>query len=197
MTNNFCAVAAAVFALLNLTAPAQATTIQWDLTNVVVASDPTITLTGYFDYDTVANSAPNTESPNYNITVYESSLPLGNCLPTGGCAMNFETTNSVVGGSGEGTPTGNFLLVGADPFDGTVSVITLASSSEFWFVAPDGMPFTGSLTEVSSVPLPAALPLFGCAVLGLVVAASRRKIFASSGHDFTSGISSTTECQIA
>jgi hypothetical protein len=172
MTEKLCTIA--VFALLNLTAPAQAATIQWDLTNVVVASDPAITLTGYFDYDTVTNSIPNTQSPNYSITVYQNSVPQGNCLPIGGCAVEFETTSTVLGGSG-GPPIGNFLLVGTAPFDGTVPVVPLASSSLFWFIAPYGMPVTGSLTEVSSVPLPAALPLFCCAVLGLVVAASRVK----------------------
>jgi hypothetical protein len=76
MTKKFAVAAAAVLALLAAADPAHAATIEWNMTDVSTSfSGPGtggIDLSGYFNYDTVANSggSPDGWSPisNYNIT---------------------------------------------------------------------------------------------------------------------------------
>jgi hypothetical protein len=154
--------AAALFALLTVTAPTRAATITWELTDVVAATNPAITFTGYFDYDTVAN-APNlgtTGAPNWNINEYQNGQLLFNFHPSGSNGATFVGSENAFD-LRSSTQFGNLYLASAagidSPFAGQLSVIPLdPDASIFWYFAPFGTPVTGSLTE--AVPLPAALP---------------------------------------
>jgi len=182
MTKKF-SLAAAVLALLAAADPAHAATIEWDLVNVNNTSG--IGLTGFFDYDTVANSGSAEWSPIANYSITETGVE-----PT---PFTFSSSTGSqlfagLGGSeislfqnGPSEPTflpGDFGLaaagllssLGTDTIMGGI-VLPPSNSSE-----PD---IFGSIEgrDVSAAPLPPALPMFGSALLALAgfAAWSRRR----------------------
>jgi hypothetical protein len=198
-------IAAAVFALLTVTAPAHAAIIQWNLDNVAEIGNPSVTFTGFFDYDTVANAGGGA-SPDFSITMLTGGSP----------DFTWSPSNSfgVFGGSGEGNAIFNtgtnspaplpflftglnlvaevpdVLVHGTPPYafgDGSFSPLTLQNNTggclahgSCFYEGPAGqfaVGLQGSLTtaEVSPVPLPAALPLFSSGVIALAGLAWRSR----------------------
>ncbi len=178
MTKKF-AVAAAV-ALLTLTGPAHAATIQWNLDNMAEVGNPGVKFTGFFDYDTVTQN-----SPFWNISMSGSDGSFNFVPPNSFAAFANGAfgpqfgfgTNGINGNPVQGVPgvlQVIVILAGLGlPFDGSVSTIPLYSPASFLAEIHGGNvghttgesagQLSGSLTEVSAVPLPAALP---CSAVG-------------------------------
>jgi hypothetical protein len=182
--------AAITLTLLALISPAHAATIQWDLSGVTGEILPAVTVTGFFDYDTIAKSVT-----NYSFTVNGPALGQG-----GLGSFTFTPSNSYIQGNGgntssigggiynDGTTVANLenLLLGTVPgsFDGTsgsplpvndggvgrVTEIAVLVGNEL--LAPGSFvstPLEGEFIEasVSAVPLPPTLPMFGAALFAL------------------------------
>ena len=153
-------------------------------------ANPSVTFTGFFHYDTLANAGGGSSS-DFSITMLTGGSP----------DFTWSPSNSFGGfpGSGGGTPvfetgtnaplpfTGvNLAANFPNAFDGSVSTIALEGAfgdgcNGSFFYAGGACSFgtvglQGSLTtaDVSAVPLPAALPLFGSAVLGLAGFGARK-----------------------
>ena len=175
---------AVAFGLLSATAPANATLIQWKLVDVAEISNPDVTFTGFFDYNTARGPLP-----DYSITMSVGGLP----------SFTWSLANSRANAGRNGdplfvraiaNPQEELELDGNHPLDGSVSTIPLLSGFgglalsyfEASSLSPESgdLTLSGSLTDVSAVPLPAALPLFGSAVLALGAFACwrRRKVLA-------------------
>jgi hypothetical protein len=195
--------AAAIIALLTVTTPARAAIIQWNLLNVSSTDFPSITFTGFFDYDTVANAAPGPiptlpswkvavgASPDFSITMFNGGSPEFTWSPSNSFGLFSDTPGATpIFQTGTGSPLDPLTLINLVPgiisFNGAVSPIALlgpwcspgCDGSGFYL---DGGLFSaglqGSITtaEVSAVPLPPALPLFGWGVLALAGLAWRSR----------------------
>jgi hypothetical protein len=176
MTNRICA--AAVFALLALTAPAHAATIQWNLGNV---TDGAGTVIGFFDYNTNTNTVTNWDiidiesSPPPLDAFFTPQLSVGPCLFPfcGGGSIDFTTDLLVQVGGEPYFGDRQLSLDPLDPLDGSVTQVPLGSGSslsggpaEFYVPILSGA-YLVDAEEVSAVPLPPALPMFGSAVIAL------------------------------
>ena len=191
MTRRYCI--AFVFALITfagMSSPADAVIVQWDLTDVHVTDNPSITFAGFFDYDTVANAGSAGASPNWNITEFVGGVSSFVSSPSdpndfGGFAFDsFSGPTFEAGSNPPSVPVFMALtLTGNLPFDGSVSSIPLigfngscdTSSFNDGGACSGSVGVSGSLTEVSAVPLPPALPMFGAALIGLGGFAWRRR----------------------
>jgi hypothetical protein len=193
MTKKF---AAAMFALLTLTAPVRAATITWYLNAAPefqgLGQFPEFngeTITGFLDWNTVTNT------PTAWNFVGKGPTPFGGitftCDPTCGAAI---ATNP----HQQGLNLGNVALgIGTiSALDGPAHLLLLNSNSSLRlshrsnvFGMPDDVPIEaeifGTLSDtppaVPAVPLPPALPLFGSAVLGLAGFAAYRSRRAARG----------------
>jgi hypothetical protein len=158
------------------------TTYVWDV-NASDASNPADTLTGYIDYDTATNAVT-----KYSLTGQGGSLAGFSVNSANGTVNNFtfpvfdagSATNrvslSVLGADGPTSLPGlsnlpvlslanSFALPNEVNFENIGSVITLAGD----------MNFVGSVADVSSVPLPAAAPMFLAGLLGLAAFGWRKR----------------------
>jgi hypothetical protein len=189
---------AAAAAFLTVTAPAHAALIQWNLDNVTEQGNPSVTLTGFFDCDTVANVAaglPTGFSPNFSITELGGGPSLTWSSLNSNSPFDFSSLGPRFTFVGDGLTDGLGELI-IDPnnsFDGSVPTLPLVAGS--FLLAQDCsggqctnrdfLPLAGSLTatDISAVPLPAALPLFGSGVMMLAGFAARRggKVFPRRG----------------
>jgi hypothetical protein len=164
MTRTF---AAAIFALLAVTAPLHAATIQWDLSGVTA---PGVTVTGFFDYDTVpCCSAAN--FPDYNLTLTGAGTtftftPFNSYLEeTGSASLNVMNNGVTI------TNIEDLGLSSLGDFGSTTPTLSLSNS--IFFIKDPRVQAEGTLNgelikaPVSPVPLPAAFPLFGSALAGL------------------------------
>jgi hypothetical protein len=166
MTKKFCT-AAAVFVLLTLTAPARAASI-----------------TEYINLD-----FGNGYTVIGNITFYDVPNYLGHpFFPCVGCRDVPPPANLYLNGSplaaydgrfgdiwGLGNPTGEplyWLTPNGDSVDGLTSSLGHLPTTFADFFLNDSPAVSG---DVSVVPLPAALPLSGTAILGLAGLAWRRR----------------------
>jgi hypothetical protein len=177
---------AAAVALLTVAAPARAAIIQWNLDGVHVTDNPSMTFTGFLDYDTVANAGTSGSSANYNITEFVGGAPSFTwSLSNSGTAFgNAVFTGPIFEVGSLDSPQMFLGLTGNLPFDGSVSTIPLIGSDgtcdTSYFVegaCATGLGLSGSLVEasVSAAPLPAALPLFGSGVIALAGFAWQRR----------------------
>jgi hypothetical protein len=166
------------FALFAVTTPARATIIQWDFfgvgNNVVVGPNDTATVSvaGYFDYDTATDGLAFSLANPFGYQVYENGNLALNCLVQGQCGLTVSNNNTVSAGS----PTlPLFTLTAPYSLDGSTPV--MPGTGFLFVIASFGTSDTGAFVEartipppvpaVSAVPLPAALPLFGTALAGL------------------------------
>jgi hypothetical protein len=150
-------IAAAIFALLALTAPVCAATIQWNLDDVSATQDPEENVSGFFDYNTTTNTFS-------NFTSFASSAP--NVYPFELSPQNF---SSVSGSNSQFTASNSFpvdsvtLSVATGGLRGTSgSILPLIISQSSFCCGIGGYTYTlqGSISDVSAVPVPAAFPLF-------------------------------------
>jgi hypothetical protein len=89
-------IAAAVFALLTVTAPAHAATIQWDFfgvgdNSVVTGLGPTfakISVAGYFDYDTTTGAVSSLLPDPFDYQVYSNGNLALDCFNGQGCQLS-------------------------------------------------------------------------------------------------------------
>jgi hypothetical protein len=172
-------IAAAVFALLTVTASAHAATIQWDFfgvgNNPVVVGGTypnntyaTVSVAGYFDYDTTTGGLASVAHPFDYQFYYNGSLA---SICTVGCDL-FLNNNTISLGA---IASGVFTLTAPQPLDGSVPI--MSGTNGFLYVfAPNGTSATGAFVEGKTIqtpppqayaPLPDALPLFGTALLAL------------------------------
>jgi hypothetical protein len=172
--------AAAIFALLVLSAPARAATIQWNLSNITPVEAVGVTVTGFFDFDTTAPCCLPSEMPSYAFRLTDNGSTIYNFIPSnsvfediggGGSSLEFVLENT--GATITNIDTLYFTLDAG--LDGTLgpalnltgtNFATLFSSSKFGL---QYFQLQGQLVEapISAVPLPAALPLFGAALAAL------------------------------
>jgi hypothetical protein len=180
MARYFCA--AFVFALAAVAPPAHAAIIEWDLTNVAEVSNPSVTFTGFFDYDTSSNPSSGMHVNNGSITMFNSGSPVF----TWTSADQFDEfygKDIVAGSGGPGFDSGIALGV-STPFDGSVTTLPLITGGGYSFFqftditssTQTTFDLSGSLTEasISAVPLPPTAPMFAVAVLALGAFARRR-----------------------
>jgi hypothetical protein len=180
----FCS--AAVFALLTVAAPARAAIIEWNLDDVAEIGNPSVTFTGFFDYDTVANAGPSGTSPNFNITELVGATPTLTFSPTNSTSF-FDNLSSfglgprfgLEGGSAGDAALLELIIANNGTFDGSVPLTPLFRAQlTTAFLTPqiEQVQLSGLLTSnASAVPLPAALPLFGSGVMMLAGFAVRRR----------------------
>jgi len=168
--------AAALFALLAVIVPARATTIQWDFSDIApYQSVAPITVTGFFNFNTGPCCLPS-EYPNYDLTLTDNGNTIYQFIPSNSFFETIDTGGFVLENNGASiTNLDSILLTNVAGFDGTIgptlnlshtNLDALFTSSKFGFV---NLQLQGQLVEapVSTVPLPAALPLFGTALAGL------------------------------
>jgi len=174
MTKKFC-IAVAIFALLAVTAPVHATTIQWDLVNVTDTEGDGLSFTGFFDFN------GNGFSSNYSLTV-SGWQPTPVTATPSNSALNLASSQSSSGFAL--VPNGGGIVCCGDtgvsvngPLDGSVPALSIISGESYFYTAPGvWVPLEGSIQEasVSATPLPPALPLFGSALLALAGFAAYR-----------------------
>jgi hypothetical protein len=184
---------AAVLALLAITAPAHAATIQWDLRGVTgFEENPAQTVTGFFDYNTTTQTFP-----YYYFSVSDNPLIQG-----GVGTFALTPSNSYIQSGGPNSiqiyndcySDDNAEILSLSPsgatasYDGTSGPLLLVSPSESevahlinigdllnigggrYVSLQEGgdTVLQGELVETAVTPLPPALPMFGAALLALV-----------------------------
>jgi hypothetical protein len=171
-------IAAAVIALLTVTAPADAATIQWDFSGITpFESVAPITITGIFDFDAASPCCLSSEIPDYNLTLVYNGSTIYNFTPSNSF---FETEPPTFVLENNGATITNLQSILFNPsnaaeLDGTLgstinlsrtNLAALFTSAKYGFV---DLQLQGQLVEapVSAVPLPPALPMFGAALLAL------------------------------
>jgi hypothetical protein len=166
--NMLCGVAA-LAALLSHSAPAQASLIEYTLDNVTSVGNPAGTVTGFFDFDTSLNSVT-----SFSIT---SQFGVGSPFNVMLNPSNSTATFAYHAGFPEIFMAGSLYLdisgtpqptIGPEPLQSGA----ISASYPFGVLQLQGS-VTG--TPLSTVPLPAALPLFSSAVVGLMGFARHRK----------------------
>jgi hypothetical protein len=174
---------ATIFVLLLVTLPARAATVQWNLDNVVNGyfGGGYETITGFFDYNTASNSITYWNLQAIGGTV---STFTGVSGSIGGPAfvenLGPPSDPSFSGSFGNySNPDPLALTFGTGNLDGTSNLLFVGGlyySPSVFVGGPDSAPPSGFITvngsldyggEVSPVPLPAALPLFGSGVIAL------------------------------
>jgi hypothetical protein len=155
--------AATVFALLAVSAPAHAATIQWNLANVVEVGNPSVTFTGFFVFDTVAN-APNTghesNATNWNITMLTNGSPTETWQP----GLNQSTeffSSEFLGSDPPNSPQNYFISNSLNNRGDVAAAFALNGSSSFRHAV------TTNGARDRRYRLPPALPMFGAALLAL------------------------------
>jgi hypothetical protein len=191
---------AAVLLLSLFAMPSHAATIEWDLNNVSVIGDPSITLQGYFVFDTVNNAnggtypSPNGPS-NFNITAYQNGVPLESWqpLPTESASFFGGPLTSAPPVFGFNVDSNDLLpgqfsaaelvLLSTSPFDTPLQHVALVAgdtnpyneSGMFGF-SPNAQDLSGYLDgHVAATPLPPALPMFAAALAALSYFGWRRQ----------------------
>jgi hypothetical protein len=169
-----------VFALLagvGFTSPAHATIIQWDLENVAAIANPSETVTGYFDVDSISQNVTFVDFSlsGFNAGNFSFQLPSssgGARLITSGRTLDASTLDN-------GTYLGIDLDSGINLSQPSVSPVSLLSGNGIDTAVLVGGEFEylqGSLTtNVSAVSLPPALPMFATALIGFAGFAWRRR----------------------
>jgi hypothetical protein len=145
-------------ALLTVSAPARAATIQWDFfgvsdTPVVVV--PTVndtakfSVAGYFDYDTATNALALLPDP-FAYQVYENGILADNCcgglIPGSGATFSDNTISL----SSAVLPL--FTLTALKPLDGSSPI--MPGSGFAFVIAPFGTSTTGAFVEAKTLPPP-------------------------------------------
>lgn len=176
---------AAALALLTVTAPAHAATIQWDLSGVTNTpfSNSIATVTGFFDYNTTTQTFP-----TYGFSVTSSPLVTGGLgdftlTPSTSYVSNISGPNNLqIQNNGYSDANAEILDLGNVAFDGTAGAVLLLSDAgvvhliNIDTIFPEGgdAALQGELVESAVTPLPPALPMFAAALFALTGFASWR-----------------------
>lgn len=160
---------------------AKAATYQFYLENVSEVGHPSVTFTGFLDYNTLTNTNQTGPSPDFSISELVNGTAVRTWSTLTGSSSLFSGTPAnamfgFVGGSSGGGGSGG-LDANASGINFSAGPVTLALSSGSFIHLPgmDKIALQGEVTDISPVPLPSSLPLFGSSILALAIYAWRRR----------------------